>query len=187
MPKITLLSDLICSIHFHARNGKSCFVRSESRAGAGFLFFRVFREKERQRKTNRDNNKLMVCIIRKCLRISLCYYLIFFYLLFAPFLLFPFLIQISRGLLRCMREKTSEKKKAKNNEKRHNYMHACIIFLFRLMVVPSSYDNYTIKTHKFSTQKSVFLHSLLLSLSLGLFGTRKESKNAKEIESIRST
>lgn len=107
----------------------------------------------------------------KVLRISLCYYLIFFFLLHR-FLLFHFwskFLGASFYFVCCelMSRKTSEKKlrkEAKNNEKRHNY-NACIIFLLLLMVVPSSYDNYTIKTHKFGTQKSVFLHSLLLPCS----------------------
>jgi hypothetical protein len=95
-----------------------------SRAGAGWLFFSGVSRETQQRKTNRDNNKLMVCIIRKCLRISLCYYLIFC-LPFAPFFsLFPFLIQISRGFCVLQERRKTSKKEAKNNEKRHNYMHA---------------------------------------------------------------
>lgn len=62
----------------------------------------------------------------KCLRVSLCYYLIFS--LSRHLLLLPLLIQISRGFcVHAGRRKTSKKnckKRQKNNEKRHNYMHA---------------------------------------------------------------
>ena len=159
MPKITLLSDLIW-LH----------------ANENHVFFDIYREPCLIFLANfffsgKTTNWRCVHHLKKVLRISLCYYLIFFLCTVSSL---PFLIQISRGFILCVARWCREKppkiklqKEAKNNEKRHNY-NACIIFLLRLMVVPSSYDNYTIKTHKFGTQKSVFLHSLLLPRSPSL-------------------
>lgn len=128
MPKITLLSDLIY-LHFHAKlfryfffgpgNKNHVFSTFTVRLKAVpvvscWSFFISGVSRETTAKTNRDNNKLTVCIIWKCLRISLCYYLIFS---FSPFAFFFWSKFLGAFVLRADggKEKRGKKKNLRKN------------------------------------------------------------------------